>query len=167
MKVPSASIAKRWYLFLGGAAVGGILSWIIFLYIYGVFQEDQARTIGKQEKIINEQEQRLHVLLEDRNKLNEENKSLLTIQEIKIEISNHDKYDLDSVTLENIITSIQDDLQHLVTKNVQSVAKNKELLKKTIENKVYKHYDRSYRFKIETIAFDTVLEIGINIKQER
>ncbi|MDM5156779.1 hypothetical protein QUF88_23995 [Bacillus sp. DX1.1] len=167
MKVPSASIAKRWYLFLGGAAVGGILSWIIFLYIYGVFQEDQARTIGKQEKIINEQKQRLHVLLEDRNKLNEENKNLLTIQEIKIEISNHDKYDLDSLTLENITTSIQNDLRHLLTKHVQSVAKNKELLKKTIENKVYKHYDRSYRFKIETISFDTVLEISINIKQER
>lgn len=160
MKVPSASIAKRWYLFLGGAAVGGILSWIIFLYIYGVFQEDQARTIGKQEKIINEQKQRLHVLLEDRNKLNEENKNLLTIQEIKIEISNHDKYDLDSLTLENITTSIQNDLRHLLTKHVQSVAKNKELLKKTIENKVYKHYDRSYRFKIETISFDTVLKLA-------
>ncbi|AIK37389.1 hypothetical protein COM13_01260 [Bacillus pseudomycoides] len=167
MRVPSATIAKKWYLFLGGAAVGGILSWFIFLYIYGVFQEDYAKKIVFQETEITRLKKNLHVLTEDRTKLNEENKSLLTIQEIKIEIPNHDKYDLDRVTLENMITSLQEDLQHLVTKNVQSVAKNKELLIKTIENKVYKHYDRSYRFKIETISFDTVLEISINIKQEK
>ncbi|PFZ06300.1 hypothetical protein COL60_21335 [Bacillus pseudomycoides] len=167
MRVPSAKIAKKWYLFLGGAAVGGILSWFIFLYIYGVFQEDYAKKIVFQETEITRLKKNLHVLTEDRTKLNEENKSLLTIQEIKIEIPNHDKYDLDRVTLENMITSLQEDLQHLVTKNVQSVAKNKELLIKAIENKVYKHYDRSYRFKIETISFDTVLEISINIKQEK
>lgn len=167
MRVPSTSIAKRWYVFLGGAAVGGILSWFIFLYIYGVFQEEQASTIEKQKEIITQQEQKLHVLLEDHNKVNEENKQLLTIQEIKIEISNHDKYDLDNLTLENMTTSIYNDLQHLITKNVQSVAKNKELVKKTIENKVYKHYDKNYRFQIETIFFDTVLEISVNIKQER
>ncbi|KEK22027.1 sporulation membrane protein YtrI [Bacillus gaemokensis] len=167
MRVPSASTAKRWYLFLGGAAVGGILSWFIFLYIYGVFQQEQASTIGEQEQIIKKQEEKLRVLLEDHDKLNEENKQLLTIQEIKVKISNREKDDLDNLTLENITTSIHNDLQHLLTKNVQSIAKNKELLKKVIENKVYKHYDRTYRFKVDTISFDTVLEININIKQEK
>ncbi|MBO1625325.1 molybdenum cofactor biosynthesis protein MoaA [Bacillus cereus] len=167
MRVPSDSTAKRWYLFLGGAAVGGIFSWFIFLYIYGVFQQEQASTIEKQKQIIKKQEEKLHVLLEDHDKLNEENKQLLTIQEIKIKISNHDKYDLDNLTLENMTTSIHNDLQHLLTKNIQSIAKNKELLKKVIENKVYKHYDRTYRFKVSSLSFDTVLEIDINIKQEK
>jgi len=167
MRVPSDSTAKRWYLFLGGAAVGGIFSWFIFLYIYGVFQQEQASTIEKQKQIIKKQEEKLHVLLEDHDKLNEENKQLLTIQEIKIKISNHDKYALDNLTLENMTTSIHNDLQHLLTKNIQSIAKNKELLKKVIENKVYKHYDRTYRFKVSSLSFDTVLEIDINIKQEK
>ncbi|WP_459499141.1 sporulation membrane protein YtrI [Bacillus sp. C1] len=167
MRVPNANTAKRWSLFLAGAAVGGVLSWFIFLYIYGVFQQEQASMIEKQKQIIKKQEEKLRVLLEDHDKLNEENKQLLTIQEIKIEISNHDKYDLDNLTLENIITSIHNDLQHLLTKNIQSIAKNKELLKKAIENKVYKHYDRTYHFKVDTISFDTVLEIDIHIKQEK
>ncbi|MEH7464624.1 sporulation membrane protein YtrI [Bacillus thuringiensis] len=166
MKVPS-SISNRWKLFLGGAAVGGILSWIIFLYIYGVFQEEQTKTLEKQQTIIKKLTDDLHVLIEDQKKENEKNKKLLTIQEIEIEIVNHEKYNLDTLTVETLQTSIRDDLRHLLTQNIQSVANNKELLKKVIENKVYKYYDRVYRFEIETVSFDTLLEISVKIKQER
>ena len=77
MRVPSANTAKRWYLVLAGAAVGGILSWFIFLYIYGVFQQEQASKIAEQKEIIEKQEAKLHVLLEDQEKLNRENKRTL------------------------------------------------------------------------------------------
>ncbi|WP_242145525.1 MULTISPECIES: sporulation membrane protein YtrI [unclassified Bacillus cereus group] len=167
MRVPSASTAKRWYLFLAGAAVGGVISWFIFLYIYGIFQQEQASQLAEQKYIINKQEEKLRVLLEDQDKLNKENKRLLTIQEIKIKIINGEKYDLDNLTLENMTTSIHNDLQHLLTKNIQSIAKNKELLKKLIENKTYKHYDRMYRFKVDMISFDTVLEISVHIEKEK
>lgn len=91
MRVPSANTAKRWYLVLAGAAVGGVLSWFVFLYIYGVFQEEQTSKIAEQKEIIEKQEAKLHVLLEDQEKLNTENKRLLTIQEIKIKIINRKK----------------------------------------------------------------------------
>ena len=55
--------SKEWYLVLAGAAVGGVLSWFI-LYIYGVFQEEQASKIAEQREII-EKQAKLHVLLED------------------------------------------------------------------------------------------------------
>lgn len=167
MKVPTASTARRWYLFLGGAAVGGILSWIIFLYIYGVFQEEQTALIETQKIEIKELTNDLHILTEDRNKLNNENKKLLTIQEIKVEITNPEKFDLDSLTVESLTTSLQDDLRHLLTKHVHSVAKNKELLKKAIEHKVYNLYDRTYQFEVDTIYFDTTLEISVKITQKR
>ncbi len=69
MRVPSANTAKRWYLVLAGVAVGGVLSWFIFLYIYGVFQEEQASKIAEQREIIEKQEAKLHVLLEDQEKI--------------------------------------------------------------------------------------------------
>ena len=94
----------------------GVLSWFIFLYIYGVFQEEQASKIAEQREIIEKQEAKLHVLLEDQEKLNTENKRLLTIQEIKIKLINREKYDLDNLTIENMTTSIHNDLQHLLTK---------------------------------------------------
>lgn len=49
--------SKRWYLVLAGAAVGGVLSWFIFLYIYGVFQEEQAIKIAEQREIIENKKQ--------------------------------------------------------------------------------------------------------------
>src|SRR5690349_206005 len=135
MKVPS-SLSNRWKLFLGGAAVGGILSWIIFLYIYGVFQEEQTKTLETQEAQIKKLTEDLRVLTEDQKKENEENKNMLTIQEIEIEIVDYEKYNLNSLTVETLTTSIRDDLRHLLTQNIRSVANNKELLKKAIENKV-------------------------------
>ena len=137
----------------------------MFLYIYGVFQQEQSSKIAEQREIIEKQEAKLHVLLEDQEKLNTENKRLLTIQEIKIKIINREKYDLDNLTLENMTTSIHNDLQHLLTKNIQSIAKIKTY-SKAIENKTYKHYDRLYRFKVDTISFDTVLEISIAIEKK-
>jgi hypothetical protein len=137
------------------------------LYIYGVFQEVQTKTLEQQEAKIKKLTDDLHVIIEDQNKENEKNKKVLTIQEIEIEIVNHDKYNVDSLTVETLKTSIRDDLRHLLTQNIQSVANNKELLKKVIENKVYKYYDRVYRFEIETVSFDTTLEISVKIKQER
>ena len=103
---------------------------VYFLYIYGVFQEEQASKIAEQREIIEKQEAKLHVLLEDQEKLNTENKRLLTIQEIKIKLINREKYDLDNLTLENMTTSIHNDLQHLLTKNIQSIAKIKTYLKR-------------------------------------
>ena len=120
---------KRWYLVLAGAAVGRV-ELVYFLYIYGVFQEEQASKIAEQREIIEKQEAKLHVLLEDQEKLNTENKRLLTIQEIKIKLINREKYDLDNLTLENMTTSIHNDLQHLLTKNIQSIAKIKTYLKR-------------------------------------
>ena len=103
----------------------GRVELVYFLYIYGVFQEEQASKIAEQREIIEKQEAKLHVLLEDQEKLNTENKRLLTIQEIKIKLINREKYDLDNLTLENMTTSIHNDLQHLLTKNIQSIAKNR------------------------------------------
>lgn len=141
---------------------------LVYFFVHiRCFQEEQASKIAEQREIIEKQEAKLHVLLEDQEKLNTENKRLLTIQEIKIKLINREKYDLDNLTLENMTTSIHNDLQHLLTKNIQSIAKNKDLLKKVIENKTYKHYDRLYRFKVDTISFDTVLEISITIEKEK
>ena len=121
-------IQQKMVLSISWGAVGGVLSWFIFVHIR-CFQEEQASKIAEQREIIEKQEAKLHVLLEDQEKLNTENKRLLTIQEIKIKLINREKYDLDNLTLENMTTSIHNDLQHLLTKNIQSIAKIKTYLK--------------------------------------
>ncbi|WP_028400812.1 sporulation membrane protein YtrI [Ectobacillus panaciterrae] len=166
MRIPPLYKSRFWQAIFGGMAVGGIISWIIFLYIYGEFQEEQRKLIFTQQNEIDRLEKAYHLLMEDKQKLNEENKRILTIQDIKIEILNHEQYDLDSLAVHGLMTDVKSDLQSLLTKSVQSVATNKELLQRAIENKVYKRADRSYRFEVRTMYFDTVLEISLKIKRE-
>lgn len=150
-------------MFFAGAAIGGVLSWIIFLYMYGVYHEEQTATIAKQQLKIQALEEDKHLLLEDQKKQNEENKRMLTIQDIKVTITNHDAYALDGLAVHTLTTAVRNDLRELLTKDIQSVANNKALLKKTIENKTYERDDRKYRFTVDSIYFDTVLEISLKI----
>jgi hypothetical protein len=103
------------------------------------------------------------LLIEDQKKQNEQNKRILTIQDIKITITNHDAYDLDGLAVHTLTTAVRNDLRELLTQDIQSVAKNKALLKKAIENKTYERDERQYRFKVDSIYFDTVLEISLKI----
>jgi hypothetical protein len=166
MRIPPLYKSRYWQTIFGGMAVGGIISWIIFLYIYGEFHEEQRATIVKQEIEIKRLNDANHLLQEDQKKLNEENKRILTVQDIKIEILNHEQYDLDLLAVHGLTADVKSDLQNLLTKSVQSVADNKALLQKAIENKVYKRDDQLYRFEVRTIYFDTILEISLKIKRE-
>lgn len=163
MRIPPLYKLRTWQMFFAGAAIGGVLSWIIFLYMYGVYHEQQTSQIAEQKLLIQLLERDKHLLLEDQKKLNEQNKRILTIQDIRVTITNHDNYDLDSLTVHALTTAVRDDLRDLLTKDIQSVAKNKALLKKAIENKVYERDDRKYLFKVDSIYFDTVLEIALKI----
>jgi hypothetical protein len=166
MRIPPLYKSKSWQLFFGGAAVGAIISWGIFLYIYGAWQEVQTKTIFTQRQDIQNLKDKLHVLTEEEKKLNDEAKRSLTIEDIKVEITNHEQYDLELLTVYHLTSVIRSDLRNLLTQNIQGVARNKELLKKAIENKTYERDGRTYRFEVDTIYFDTVLEITLKIKQE-
>lgn len=163
MRIPPLYKTRTWQMFFAGAAIGGVLSWIIFLYMYGIYHEEQTSTIAKQQMKIQALEQDKHLLIEDQKKQNEQNKHILTIQDIKIIITNHDAYDLDGLAVHTLTTAVRNDLRELLTQDIQSVAKNKALLKKAIENKTYERDDRQYRFKVDSIYFDTVLEISLKI----
>ncbi|MFD3445327.1 sporulation membrane protein YtrI [Microbacteriaceae bacterium 4G12] len=167
MRIPPLYRSPRWQIFFAGAAIGGILSWGIFLYVYGVFHEEQRTLILKQQDQIVQLKKHNHLLVEDQKKFNEENKRMLTIQNIKVDIINHEQYDVDSLAVHSLTTDVKNDLQNLLTQNIQSVAKNKGLLIAAIENKIYKRNEQSYHFQVHTIYFDTTLEISLKIVRER
>ncbi|MCP8967440.1 sporulation membrane protein YtrI [Ectobacillus ponti] len=161
MRIPPLYKTRTWQMFFVGAVIGGVISWLIFLYMYGVFQEEQTQLILQQKQKILELEQDKHLLIEDKNKLNENAKQELTIQDIQVEIVNHDQFD--SLTVHMLTAAVRDDLRPILTQSIQSVADNKSLLKKVIENKTYERDERRYRFKVDTIYFDTVLEISLRM----
>jgi hypothetical protein len=103
------------------------------------------------------------VLIDDVERLNEKNKEHLKIQDFKINIINYERYKLDSLTRHSLVDEVRKDLNHLIAKDIKSVAENKELLRKAIENKVYEFDEKKYKLTINSIYFDTTLEISLKI----
>ncbi|MBM7620572.1 hypothetical protein JOC95_002425 [Bacillus tianshenii] len=162
MRVPPYHKEPSWQLFFSGVVLGAVIGWVVFLILYGAIQERQVGDLIKAKKQLELSEARYHILIEDNEKLKEE-KDKLKVQDIKIVIINDDKYMLGSLSRFSIIEGIKEDLNHLIAKEVKGVKDNKELLKKTIENKSYELDEKKYFFHVEDLYIDTTIEIGLVI----
>jgi hypothetical protein len=139
MRIPEYYKKPPWQRFFAGMAMGAIISWLIFLFIYAELQEQQLQIIDKQNSQIVDLEKKRRVLTEDIDILNEENKKKIKIQDIKVEILNSQKFGFDSLIRHKLESSVINDLNHLLTKDINTVSSNKVLLRKAIENRVYNH----------------------------
>ncbi|MFC5774659.1 sporulation membrane protein YtrI [Ectobacillus antri] len=163
MRIPPLYRFPLWRVAFASMVIGGIISWGIFLFVYGELQEKQQRLLLMQQNEINQLEKAYHHLMEDKQRSNEEIRKTLTVQDIQIEIINHDELRLDSLAVHSLTTDIKGELQNLLNKSVSTVADHKELLCKAIENKIYKRDEFLYRFEVRTIYFDTTLNISLKI----
>jgi len=166
MRVPPYARDPGWQRFFAGAMIGAIVSWIIFAQMFGILQEKQVRQLKTQQEIIAQLKHDLNIWQQDYVQLNEENKKRLTIQSIDVKVINAQSYGIDTYTTFRIEENIKKDIQHITAKDIETVYKSKELLKKAIENKTYVIDNRTYRLDIETILFFTNVSIEIKLKQQ-
>lgn len=164
MRIPEYYQLPSWQRFFAGVVIGAIISWFVFLFLYGTLQERQLQLIDNQNNQILDLERKRQVLTEDIDKLNEENKNILKIQDIKVEILNAKKFGFDSLIKLELENAVKNDLNHLLTRDIKSVSKNKVLLTKAVENKRYEINEKKYRLMIYSISFDTTLEISLKIE---
>ena len=164
MKAPPEKISPRWAIFFVGVFFGAVISWLFFMYNYGITEEQQVRNLVEMQEEIKNLKRDKETLFENTERLNKENKKNLTVQEIKIQLTNTNQYKLNKFTSLLLINDVKNDLSHLLTQDIRSVAMNKELLRRAIENKVYQKDDKRFKLEIQTIYFDTVLEITLKIR---
>jgi hypothetical protein len=164
MRIPPYHRDKTWQRFFAGMAFGAVISWFVFLQLFGILQEKQVRTITELKDKIVDLENDIQIWKEDYIELNKINKKKLTIQDIKINITNTEQYKLDSYTKFRIQESVKQDIAHLIAKDIETVYKGKELLRKTIENKTYQIDDRRYKVEIYELFLFTTLSIELKIK---
>ncbi len=167
MKAPPEQLSFGWAKFFAGIFFGSVISWMVFIYQYGVTQEQQVKIINELKDKSNDLIRDKNILMESQERLNEENKRNLTVQEIKVRIINEKQYSLNKFTQFQLIEDVQNDLSHLLTQDIRSVSRNRELLRRAIENKVYKKDDRRFKLEVDTIYFDTTLEITLKIRSTK
>lgn len=166
MRVPPYTRDPGWQRFFAGTAIGALISWIVFSQIFGILQEKQVRLLKMQQEIIAQLKRDLNIWQQDYIQLNKENKKRLTIQSIDVKVINAKSYGIDTYTTFRIEEDIKKDIQHITAKDIETVYKSRELLKKAIENKTYIIDNQKYHLDIETILFFTNISIELKLKQQ-
>jgi hypothetical protein len=165
MKIPPIHLWKQWRRFFTGMAIGGFLSWSIFVYIFGEWQEKQSKKIHEQEEAISDLIEEKKIWQEEFQALNKKNQEKMTVQNIKVKINTKSagKYRLDGLSIFEVEESVKEDLSIMVAKDLETVFKTRDLLKRVIENKVVKISNKRYRLEIEEIYIYTTMSIQLNI----
>lgn len=166
MRIPPFLKLVTWQRFFVGVAIGAIVSWLVFLYIFGKLQEDQTKLLIQQKDEINELQRSVKIWQDEFKQLNKKNEQKLTVQEIEIKLINGDKYKFDSFSIFEIEDRIKDDLMIMNAKDVETVYKSRDLLKKMIENKTLKVNEKRYKLNVTEIIIYTTLFIEIEIQLE-
>lgn len=155
---------REWRRLFVGMALGAIISWLIFLYIYGDWQEKYSKTIKEQRELIRTLKKEKEIWQEDIQKLNKENEDKLTIQQINVKIINHEKYNLDLFSVHEFEEAIKEDIRTLLTKDIETAYKSRELIRRTIENRSFVAHDKRYRLQIKEVIYYTTLSIELNLQ---
>ena len=163
MRIPPYYLRPSWQRFFSGMAIGGAISWVIFLYIYGVWQDKDTYKIRKQAEEIQELKDDINIWQQEYKEINKRNIELLTVQKINIRITNWEKYKLDQLSVLETENSVKDDINTMLAKDIDTVFKNKELLRKIIENKTFKINDKRYKLHVKEIVIYTTLTIQLEI----
>lgn len=164
MRIPPYYRRPSWQRFFSGMAIGGAISWCIFLYIHGVWQERYSKQILSLQDDISDLQNEKKIWQEEYKELNKRNLEKITVQKINIKITNGEKYKLDDFSTFQTEEAVKDELSMMLAKDLETAYKSKDLLKKIIENKPIKINDKRYKLKIKEMVIYTTLSIQLEIQ---
>jgi hypothetical protein len=163
MRIPPYYQKASWQRFFSGMAIGGAISWGIFLYIYGVWQDRHYYEIRKQRDTITELNNDIKIWQQEYKEINKRNIEQLTVQKINVKIINSDKYKLDTLSVFETEEAVKHDIGMMLAKDIDTVYKSKDLIKKIIENKTVKLNDKRYKLHVQEMVVYTTLTINLEI----
>jgi hypothetical protein len=167
VRIPPYYRNPAWQRFFAGMVIGGAISWCIFIYIFGVWQEKHTALIDKQREDIVDLTEEKKIGQEEYKEINKRTIEQLTIQKINIKITNWEKYKLDMLSVSEIEDSVKDDISLMIAKDIDTVYKSKELIKKIIHNKPVKINDKRYKLRVKEMVIFTTLSIQLEIDFEQ
>ncbi|WP_053367376.1 sporulation membrane protein YtrI [Bacillus sp. FJAT-27245] len=163
MRVPPYYNDRSWQRFFAGMAIGGAISWLLFIYMYGVLQEKQTLLIQEQRDTIQELKDDIVIWQDEFKNLNKKNIENLLVQQITVKITNHAKYNLDLLSVHETEEAVLEDLKTLKAKDIETVYKNRDLIKRVIENRSVSLNGKKYRLEVKELIFFTNVSIVLHI----
>ncbi|WP_100405100.1 sporulation membrane protein YtrI [Bacillus solitudinis] len=163
MRVPPYYKRPSWQRFFAGIILGIIIGWFFFLFHYGQIYGNLVIKMSEQEDTIKKQNVRIEELLSEQDLQNEENKKKLTIQSIEIHFMNDRKLRLNKLTIYELKQQALNELTFLERMDIESVSKTKDLMIRTLENKVFVIGESRYQLDIREVYLFTTLQLHVKI----
>lgn len=163
MRIPTLYRYASWQRFISGLALGGVISWIIFIFMFGVMQDKQAVVIHEQEEKIAELEKEKGFWQGEFQDANKKLEEKLTVQEIEVEVVQNKNHKLDLFVVNQIIEQVKKDLNMVKAKNLETVYETRELLKRAIENRPHRINNKQYKLKVVETFVWTTLYIKVSV----
>ncbi|NGP45036.1 hypothetical protein G4V62_08720 [Bacillaceae bacterium SIJ1] len=104
---------------------------------------------------------------DDYKTLNEKNEKQLKIQKITIDFADASKraYKSSAHTLHTLRQAAEEELQPLLTKNIEEVAANRAFVIKAIENKTHTIDKQPFHLKVQEMYLYTTLELILRVEE--
>ncbi|GGB48367.1 sporulation membrane protein YtrI [Fictibacillus barbaricus] len=167
MRIPPLYQRKGYQRFFAGIAIGFIIGWAFFLIQGGLAHERLIHRIDDQKLIITDLEKKNEILTSDDEKANKELAKKFKLHEINVRFSEINSKKLSNLTRVHLIKAVEDDLEHLMGEDTETIAKSNTLLFQAIENKPYRIDDdeQAYRVNIDHLyLYNGILRIYISAK---
>ncbi|RYG74899.1 hypothetical protein EU245_01590 [Lentibacillus lipolyticus] len=160
MHIPPYYKKSTWQRFLAGAFAGSIIAYLIFVYMYGSMYGQLLEENRELKSEVSELKNRNEALLDDNKDLDEKSKQEAKVDSIDITITNPDDLP-DRLIIHELEELMKDEINHIVGKNVSTIAESDGLLESTIENKEISIDDFQFKFVVQKLIITETVKLSV------
>ncbi len=166
MHIPPYHKRPSWQRFLAGVAIGTIIGYIIFIYMFGELQEKWIEENLALRGDLQDLNQSYENLRKNHETLDQQTKEGMQVSEINIEFLNLKELNIDTdrIMIQQLEEAVRTEAAHAVGKSIDEIADSIDLLIATIENKTINIDDFRFQAEIERIIVSETLYLSIQLK---
>ncbi|MFP7255893.1 hypothetical protein SFC02_16520 [Terribacillus goriensis] len=166
MHIPPIYKQTGWQRFLVGFFLGGIISYFVYLFMYGTLFEDWVKEKVEMEGTIHDLERDIEVLKDNNEEMNELQQEGLLIDEITVAIEPDDSLELDKLIEHELKEAIKEEARHMIGRSVNGAVQSTPLLLGAIENKVYELDGFRYKVAVKQLIISEILYLTVTVETD-
>src|SRR5690606_5676599 len=114
MHIPPYYKKPTWQHFFVGIVFGGIIAYLVLLYMYGTMYETLLEENQQLKSEINNLTLQNEALMKDNEDLNEQSNKVPVVNSIEVKITNWEKFKLDRLTVYELAELVKEEINHLI-----------------------------------------------------
>lgn len=163
MHIPPYYKKPGWQRFFVGAFFGGLIAYLIVIFMYGTMYEQLLQKNLHYESELKDLKNQNEALLKDNENLDEKTKEPMKVESIELEITNEEELKIkNSLTSQKLKELVKEEINQIIGLDIQTVADSEKLLIAAIENKLYTLDDFSYSFTVSFISISQEVKLKLN-----